>query len=116
MFGSNEAARHGRGAARVAVRRYGASYDIAEGYSGRSYAIPTKNSHLEALPILRVHANIHRFVNYTIMHPHLTFFVTRVGCGLAGFKDSEIAPMFRCAENCNFPIEWKTHLEAADDR
>ena len=111
VFGSNEAARHGAGAALVAAKRFGAVGTVSEGYSGRSYAIPTKSAKLKPLSFDRVRANIHRFVNYTIMNPHLTFFVTRVGCGLARFKDSEIAPLFRSAENCNFPEQWRQYLE-----
>ena len=111
VFGSNDGAFHGGGAALVAARRFGAVGSVAEGYSGRSYAIPTKTVNLKPHSIGKIKENVHRFVNYTIMNPHLTFFVTRVGCGLAGFKDSEIAPLFRDAENCNFPDEWKQHLE-----
>ena len=111
VFGSNDAAIHGAGAALVAARRYGAVGTVSEGYSGRSYAIPTKTARLKPHSIEKVKVNVQRFVNYTIMNPHLTFFVTRVGCGLAGFKDSEIAPLFRHAENCNFPDEWKQYLE-----
>ena len=111
VFGSNDAAIHGAGAALVAAKRYGAVGTVSEGYSGRSYAIPTKTARLKPHSIDKVKANIQRFVNYTIMNPHLTFFVTRVGCGLARFKDSAIAPLFRDAENCNFPDVWKQYLE-----
>lgn len=113
VFGSNEAARHGKGAALVASKRFGAVGTVAEGYSGRSYAIPTKNTMLKPLSIEKVKTNVQRFVNYTIMNPHLTFFVTRVGCGLAGFNDHIIAPMFRDAENCNFPEPWREFLETS---
>jgi hypothetical protein len=37
---------------------------------------------------------VNEFICFARLHQELTFYVTRVGCGIAGFKDSEIAPLF----------------------
>lgn len=54
--------------------------------------------------------HIRDFVQYTIDNPEKQFFVTRIGCGLAGYKDFQIAPYFRNAVNCDFPLDWKEYL------
>ena len=34
--------------------------------------------------------------------------VTRIGCGLAGYKDEDMAPFFKDAPyNCLLPDEWR---------
>ena len=112
VFGSNLAGRHGAGAAQAARLYYGAVQGIGIGPVGRSYAIPTKDEHIEVLPLDIVKHYIDGFVEYTKKHPELEFFVTRVGCGLAGNADSDIAPMFKgCGDNCSFAEEWKEYLE-----
>lgn len=112
VFGSNLAGRHGAGAAWVAHKEYGAVYGQGIGAYGQSYAIPTKDKSIRTLPSKSVESYILSFCDYTHMNDHLDFFVTRVGCGLAGFKDEEIAPLFKSAneKNCNFPNEWKEYL------
>lgn len=112
VFGSNLAGRHGAGAAKIAAEQYGAMYGIGFGFWGNSWAIPTKNFKIKTIPLNIIEEYIYMFVKYTHDHPNNKFFVTRVGCGLAGYKDEEIAPLFgQCNTNCNFPIEWKQYLE-----
>lgn len=94
VFGSNYAGRHGKGAARTALRRYGAKYGQGEGLQGRSYAIPTKTANLSILPIGMVSAGIREFIRFAKSRQHLTFFVTPVGCGYAGWKREDIWPYF----------------------
>ena len=76
------------GAARVAMERFGAVWGVGEGLQGQSYAIPT----MEGLESTR--AAVRRFIDYARNHPELTFLVTPIGCGIAGFRDKEIAPLF----------------------
>lgn len=103
VFGSNAAGRHGRGAARQAMHRYGAEYGIGEGRTGNAYAIPTKGYQLERLPLGAIKGHVRGFLEYAWMHPELSFYVTRVGCGLAGYTEEEIKPLFEEApENCEF--------------
>jgi hypothetical protein len=112
VFGSNTAGRHGKGAAEVAKRKYGARRGIGEGLMRRCYAIPTKDGSLNVLSKSEIKAAVKRFRQFTKENRELMFFVTRIGCGLAGYKDREIAPMFRGAtRRCSFPIEWKEFLE-----
>lgn len=112
VFGSNLAGFHGAGAAWAARQFYGAELGVGEGLTGRSYAIPTKDMNIKTLPIEEVVKAVRRFVIYTHQNPDKQFFVTRVGCGLAGFTDEQIAPMFYGAINCSFANEWREFLGA----
>lgn len=107
VFGSNLAGVHGAGAAKYAHKDLGAKWGRCEGISGRTYAIPTKDCDLETLQLELVHMFVVRFVWFAKCHPQMQFFVTRIGCGFAGFTDKEIAPMFADApDNCELPIGW----------
>ena len=111
VFGSNMAGRHGAGAAKVAREKFGMVTGCWAGRWGHCYAIPTKDSTLTTLRLNVIHGFAITFVHYANATPHLEYFVTRVGCGLAGYRDDEIAPMFRDAgENCSFAEEWRPHL------
>ena len=111
VFGSNLAGRHGKGAAKVAYHLYGAEYGQGLGYCRASYAIPTKDEKLQPLPLWKIKEYIDTFVSDAQKSPLLHFHVTRIGCGLAGFKDEEIAPMFKPAlPNCSYPKEWEKYL------
>lgn len=112
VFGSNLAGVHGAGAAKVANLKYGAKYGKGFGRMGQSYAIPTKNIRIETLPIINIADWVKFFKDYVKTVPEETFFVTRIGCGLAGYTDDQIAPLFRNSNfNCNFPEQWKEYLE-----
>ncbi len=112
VFGSNLAARHGGGAAKLAEQKYGASRSINEGMSGNSYAIPTKDESIETLSLKIINWYVKSFMDYAEDNPEKQFFMTRVGCVLAGYNNSDIAPLFRGAPtNINFPEEWKEYLE-----
>jgi hypothetical protein len=108
VFGSNKAGRHGKGAALCAMREHGAIYGKGEGHFGNSYAIPTKDQYIVTLPLDKIYDHVKKFIAYANAHPELTFSVTRIGCGLAGYKDHQIAPMFRDApNNCQLPDGWR---------
>lgn len=112
VFGSNLSGIHGAGAALEAKNNFGAVKSVVEGISGRSYAIPTKNRILNTLPLSVIRASVEKFLFYAEMHKETEFFVTRVGCGLAGYREEDIASMFRSAgENCSFSFNWKGYLE-----
>lgn len=95
VFGSNLAGRHGRGAALHAAIHYGAIAGKGEGLHGRSYALPTKYGNLDVIPLGKISQNVMKFLDFADAHPELTFYVTAVGCGLAGYSPEQIAPMFR---------------------
>ena len=108
VFGSNLAGRHGKGAALFAKQHHGAIQGIGRGPQGDSYAIPTKDSQLQPLGLHAINVHISTFVNYAKQHPELEFNVTRVGCGLAGYQDRDIAPLFKDApSNCFLPEGWR---------
>lgn len=110
VFGSNLAGIHGAGAAKAALR-YGARYGHGIGLQGRTYAIPTKDGDFNTLPIDNIKPYIERFKKLTFEYPKVKFFITRVGCGLAGYKDKQIAPLFKgCGQNCSFPRDWEDYL------
>lgn len=109
VFGSNLAGRHGAGAALTARNNYGAVYGVGSGRTGNAYAIPTKNAQLRTLPLMTIAQHIVVFLGYARQHPDLDFLVTRIGCGLAGYTDAQIAPFFQTApQNCRLPDGWMT--------
>jgi len=90
VFGSNLAGRHGKGAAKFAREKYGAVYGVGEGITGNSYAIPTKDEHLKALPFSQVDEAICRFLKYAKVHPECLFLLTPIGTGLAGYSKESV--------------------------
>lgn len=111
VFGSNLAGRHGKGAALEARKNHGAIYGVGVGPQGESYAIPTKNGDLTTRYLSDIGKDIEDFKVYARAHPELRFNVTRVGCGLAGYRDEDIAPFFADApDNCVLSDEWKEIL------
>jgi hypothetical protein len=97
VFGSNTAGRHGKGAALAALREHGAIYGQGVGLQGRSYAIPTKGQlgrNLYTLHLSTIRRNVEEFLDFARANPEMTFRLTPIGCGLAGYKPEQIAPMF----------------------
>ena len=90
VFGSNLAGFHGGGAARVAHQRFGAVWGQGVGLQGQSYAIPTMQGGVET-----IRPYVDEFIVFARQHPELTFLVTRIGCGIAGFTEEDIAPLFK---------------------
>jgi hypothetical protein len=107
VFGSNLEGRHGKGAALHAVKCHKAIYGEGWGRQGRSYAIPTKDAQLKTLPITDISVHVEWFRAYAKLHEHEDFFVTRLGCGLAGYRDEDIAPLFHdMPKNVLLPAPW----------
>jgi hypothetical protein len=116
VFGSNEIGVHGTGAAKDALKLYKFPFGIGFGPGPkdpvRCFAIPTKDWNIETLPIKTVAHYIEAFIRYAKRCPEREFQVTRIGCGLAGFSDAQIAPYFICApDNCYFDEAWKPHFQ-----
>jgi hypothetical protein len=108
VFGSNLAGRHGAGAAHDAVLKHGAIYGVGIGKQGNAYAIPTMDARIQPLSLAVISAHVHDFMAYARRHPELQFQVTRIGCGLAGYTDADISPMFATApNNCELPTGWR---------
>lgn len=97
VFGSNLLGVHKRGAALDALNQYGAILGQGIGLQGTSYAIPTKRTPYVSLELFEINKFVADFIVYAQFSPHLTFMVTKIGCGLAGYTPEQIAPMFRYA-------------------
>ena len=92
VFGSNLAGEHGGGAALLAWRKWGAIWGQGAGLQGQTYGIPTMHGGPDTIK-----PYVDEFISFAKEHPEMTFLVTEIGCGIAGFKPSEIAPLFRNA-------------------
>lgn len=109
VFGSNLSGHHAGGAARVAAERFGAVWGQGTGLQGQSFAIPTMQGGVET-----IRPYVDEFIAFAQEHPELFFYVTKIGCGIAGFSIEEIAPLFKAAqevENICLPREFVTFLE-----
>ncbi len=89
VFGSNLKGLHAGGAARTALRLFGAKMGQGVGMQGQSYAIPTMQGGIET-----IRPYVDDFIRFARQRSQTTFYVTRIGCGIAGFSDEEIAPLF----------------------
>lgn len=116
VFGSNTGGIHGAGAARHAFDNEGAAWGQGFGHYGNSFAIPTKgvfksNGRLavgNTLPIAKIEGYVKAFLKYANDNPEMSFKVSRIGCGLAGLYDADVAPLFYGAPaNCHFDTAWK---------
>ena len=108
VFGSNLAGAHGGGAARIAVEQFGAIMGQGVGLQGQSYAIPTMQGGVNTIA-----PYVDEFIAFAKQHPELTFLVTRIGCGIAGFSPRQIAPLFTGAvdvKNIHLPQDFWTEL------
>lgn len=110
VFGSNLEGAHGGGAALLAFRKWGAIWGQGAGLQGQTYGIPTMHGGVE-----EIRPYVDEFIRFAKEHPELTFLVTEIGCGIAGFRPEEIAPLFRDAvpvENIHLPERfWDILLE-----
>ncbi len=116
VFGSNLAGIHGAGAAKAALK-FGATYGVGNGFCGNTYAIPTKSREIGTLSLEAIDKYIALFIDRAYqLRDTKQFFVTRIGCGLAGYRDADIAPLFRdrggykTLHNCSFAEEWSMYL------
>ena len=96
IFGSNLSGRHGAGAARKALE-FGAVMGKGVGFKGRTYAIPTKDKNIRTMPIEAIEPYVKQFIDYASKNQHLTFLVSKIGCGLANYAPEDIAPLFEDA-------------------
>lgn len=115
VFGSNSAGRHGRGAALLAWRKFGAIHGKGLGLVGRSYGIATKDRNLRVFPIPAIAHQVSRFLRFAVSHPELRFYVTQIGCGLAGYSPKQIGPLFATGrpENVVLPQSFHDAIAAA---
>ena len=104
VFGSNLSGMHGGGAALLAYRKFGAIWGQGVGLQGQSYGIPTMQGGVETIA-----PYVDEFIAFAKAHPELLFYVTKIGCGIAGFTEEEISPLFAQAhgiDNIILPRGW----------
>ena len=109
VFGSNLAGMHGAGAAYAAFKHFGAMMGCGDGLRGQSYAIPTMQGGVETIA-----PYVDTFISFAKEHPEKFFYVTRIGCGIAGFHDRDIAPLFASAagvDNICLPESFEKYLK-----
>ena len=106
VFGSNLAGAHGGGAARLAYERFGAVWGQGVGLQGQCYAIPTMQGGVETIK-----PYVEEFITFAQLHSNLKFYVTQIGCGIAGFNVAEIAPLFQNAIDVTNVILPKAFVE-----
>jgi len=109
VFGSNLSGRHGKGAAKQALT-WGAKWGQAAGLQGKTYGIPTKDASIRrTLTIVEIKPYVDEFIKFAKENPQLIFLVTEVGCGLAGLKPKDVAPLFKDTvnlENVHLPARF----------
>lgn len=111
VFGSNETGIHNGGAARVALNVHGAVMGIGHGRVGNSYAIPTMTAYADPIKFDELAAYVKSFVEYANARQEYDFEITRIGCGIAGFKDEDVAKLFEAADvNCLFDTSWEQYF------
>jgi hypothetical protein len=115
VFGSNEKGIHGGGAAKVARTNHGAVTGQGFGPMGQSFGIPTCSKPTGEpgfeIPAEKLAYYVACFIAYARHYPGETFQVTKVGCGLAGWTNEQVAPLFASApDNCQFDTEWQPFL------
>ncbi len=99
VFGSNLSGQHGKGAAKTALT-WGAKWGQASGLQGRTWGIPTKDQTIRrTLTITEIKPFVDQFINEAKLKPELIFLVTEIGCGLAGLKPKDIAPLFQMVKD-----------------
>ena len=103
VFGSNMNGNHAGGAARLAVEKFGAIMGQAEGIQGQSYAIPTLDKDMQKVTGNELIVSLRNFKHYADEHPELTFLLTKIGCGIAGFDTNYMAVSY-------------THLRAHENK
>ena len=112
VFGSNLRGVHGAGAALAATKKFGASLGVGVGFTGHCWALPTKDHNINTLNLNIIGEFVKLFQKDAESYPDLDFMVTKVGCGLAGYSDSQIAVLFKDSPiNCVFHSDWKKYLE-----
>jgi hypothetical protein len=115
VFGSNRGGNHGKGAALLAARKFGAIRGQGNGLMGQSYGISTKDQKLRVLSLHEIGVQVAAFLRVAIARPEFHFLVTQIGCGLAGYSPKQIAPLFGPAaaipSNVSLPASFIPYLK-----
>lgn len=94
VFGSNMNGAHIGGAALIAYENFEATWGESEGLTGRSYAIPTLDENMEKVSENALEASIDKFIDFVLNNQQLTFYLTKIGCGIAGWNIEDVKRIF----------------------
>lgn len=94
LIGTNESGIHGAGIAKVAFDNWGLDWGKGFGPSGFCFGLPTKNWSIRQLPLDVIENYVQRYIDWCQHEVKLKHYVTKIGCGLAGYTVPDIAPMF----------------------
>lgn len=111
VFVSNLGGRHAGGVACAAMKHFGAAWGQGTGLQGQNDAIPSMHG-----GTTEIAPSVDEFADFAAAHPELHFLVTRIGCGIAGFADEDMAPLFARAfllPNVSLPLSFQRHIPAA---
>jgi len=113
VYGANELFRHGAGAAKLALK-WGAKHGMA-GLVGQTYGIPTKDHNIRTLPLDKIQVHVDNFFATAFSHTEYEFLVSKIGCGLAGYRPEDIGPLFKIIktgvfENVILPEEFYKYI------
>ena len=113
VYGANSGGRHGAGAAKLALR-WGARHGMA-GLVGQTYGIPTKDKKIQTLPLDKIQVHVDTFLATAFSHTEYEFLVSKIGCGLAGYRPEDIGPLFKIIktgvfENVILPEEFYRYI------
>lgn len=113
VFGSNINGIHGAGAARLAKLKFGAVWGCGRGWMGQTYAVPTREftqgKGFETFDIDEIEEEIVSLEGFIMLNPDKEFLITKIGCGLAGLKIDQVAPLFESISklpNVSLPKEF----------
>lgn len=110
VFGTNQYAKHGGGAALIASRKFGAIYgECPIGLVGNTYGIITTSFNEIPVSLEFIRSQVETLYYFALLRPDLTFLVTKIGTGIAGFSIDEIKTVFRLPfkpQNIILPIEF----------
>ena len=109
IFGSNLAGKHVGGAALQAKEEFGAEEGVGEGLTGQCYAFPTLNEKNKKRTKQELEESIKKLWICCVSYfGEKEFLLTKVGCGIAGYKESYIKALFRgFPRNLIKPKDWQ---------
>lgn len=110
VFGSNLSGHHGGGAALLAMNKWGAIWGQGVGLQGQTYGIPTMQGGVET-----IRPYVDEFIQFANKHPEMTFLVTEIGCGIAGFTPQEIANILTTVFDLEFILPGTLNILVASN-
>jgi hypothetical protein len=113
VFGSNLAGNHSGGTAKLALDKFGAEEGNGEGLQGQSYAFPTLTKKMEKRTEKNLKKSVDKLIGCANDNTTKIFLVTKIGCGIAGYKEEEMKMLFDrndVSANIVLPEGWRNDI------